>query len=171
MVYERLCKDTQYDILMGHSMGGGLLIKYIREHKTKRVILLMPLFSKRIDIELVCQIPLTRYMYLPTELIIPNRYLCDQYTKKDYKLIPVAQIYDAYNDPSFMSDDLDFINNNPDVYMIYAQLELLNVISDKVLDSINKKQLKYVNGLHECFNSVNEGCNFFEKLDEILNYV
>jgi hypothetical protein len=83
-VYSRLCdviKNTKYDILMAHSMGGGLLTKYVRQNDVSsyfRIILLMPFISKRADYDLISKIPFVRNLKLPKPLILPAGSLYDE---------------------------------------------------------------------------------------------
>jgi pimeloyl-ACP methyl ester carboxylesterase len=176
VVYSRLCDtihSTKFDILMGHSMGGGLLAKYARLNDVSafdRVILLMPFMCKRADYDLISKIPFARYLKLPKPLILPAGSLFDEGNalNDEYTLLSMAQTVDIYTDPNVFSDDLTFINKNPKVFVFYASQEKFNTITEDVLSSLPSGQLKRVVGLHECFRSINSNGDFFGKLGELL---
>ena len=175
-VYSRLCdiiKSTKFDILMGHSMGGGLLAKYARQNDISaydRVILMMPFIGKRSDYDLISKIPFARYLKLPKPLILPAGSLFDEGNalNDEYTMLSIAQTVDIYTDPLVFSDDYTFINKNPNVFLFYASLEKSSTIPEAVLSSLPTGQLKRVVGLHECFRSINNNCDFFEKLGEVV---
>lgn len=176
VVYSRLCdtiKSTKFDILMGHSMGGGLLAKYARLNDVsefERVILLMPFMCKRADYDLISKIPFARHYIFPKPLIMPAKYLFDEGNalNDDYSMVLMTSWVDIYTDPNVFSDDYTFINKNPNVFLFYASLEKFNTITETVLSSLPTGQLKRVVGLHECFRSINSNGDFFGKLEEVL---
>jgi alpha-beta hydrolase superfamily lysophospholipase len=79
-VYKRLVqviKNTEFTHLVGHPMGGDLLMRYIYDHpdeisKYKRVILLMPLLYKTRFNKLFFNIPFVKNISLPNAIVLPS---------------------------------------------------------------------------------------------------
>jgi pimeloyl-ACP methyl ester carboxylesterase len=175
IVYDKLqdiiLHDQTLTHMIGHSMGGGLLMKYIANHdisKYKKVILLMPLIYKTPINTFIANIPLIKYLYLPKIFILPISKLVSMgnFLNDEYKFIPLAQIVDMYN--TIMLDEKDFIPllNKPNVVLFYAFGEAFAIIPQKIRDEI--KNIEYVDGLHECFNGLNT-CTQFYKI--FLQYI
>ena len=85
-VYARLCdkiENNLFDVIIGHSIGGGLLLKFLTEHKnymdcisktTKKIIFLMPLIEAgNIPYKIIAKIPLL-CGYYPKNIACPNNY-------------------------------------------------------------------------------------------------
>jgi alpha-beta hydrolase superfamily lysophospholipase len=83
-VYSRLqrqIKNGKYTHLIGHSMGGGLLMRYIYDHEVKpcvKIILLMPLIYKDPVNAAISKIPFASNISVPKGLIVRNSCLYDQ---------------------------------------------------------------------------------------------
>ena len=175
-VYSKL--ETQlmngsYTILMGHSMGGGLLLKFLTEHPEKietytKIIFLMPMITKVFSTELICKIPFIDKMYLPKCLIIPNNNLFNNgnILNDSFKLLCSKQVVTMYNDKNYISKMNLSIIDKPNCVMIYAKDEMLSTISSDVLEKIENKYI--LEGKHEMFNESNHSNKFFRTLKLLL---
>ena len=176
-VYQKLTNNinkNNFDCIIGHSMGGGLLMRYIYDNPkiliTTKIILLMPLIYKREIYTNISNIEIFKWLYLPKGLFLPSYklYSHGSILTDTYNLIALKQIIDMYNKISLNDDNLiNFLNNNKSVKIIYAKEEAFNTIPKYVLNKI--KNFKYVDGLHECFNST-DGTknNFFKTLKKLI---
>jgi hypothetical protein len=183
-VYKRLSETIEsrhFDILMGHSLGGGLLTQYIKYNPEKvqkydKIILLMPFICKNIAFDIVSQFSfILNNCLLPKGILAPSWYLHDDgnilnnYTEFiSYK--QPCTLYTCSDTP--ISNDVSFIEDNPNITVFYASDERLNVIDESILQTIPRKQLKRVNGLHECWRSIrinNPYVDFFTQLKSVLN--
>ena len=178
-LYKKLCKTIHkhtYTHLIGHSMGGGLLMKYISEHsceipKYNNIILLMPLLYKSPFHILITKIPFIRNIIFPKIIFnIASKIRNDGNILNDdwCKILYLRQIYDMFN--YIMLDSDDFVNilnkHQKNTVLFYAKEEALCLIPQETLDQIDKKE--YVDGLHECFNGLPTAKSFFKKF---LRYI
>jgi pimeloyl-ACP methyl ester carboxylesterase len=176
IVYEKLCKQiqkTKYTHLIGHSMGGGLLMKYIQEHdvvKYTKIILLMPLIYKDPVLTLVAKTPFIEYLYLPKMSFLPASKLTTQgnILNDDYSWKPLHQIVKMYNEIMLEPKDIiETLNrNNKNTILFYAKKEAFNIIPDQILEEI--KKVEYIDGFHECFNDLPTSCSFYHSF---LQYI
>ena len=173
-VYKRLSNilDTHtYDILLAHSLGCGLLMKYITDHKDKvsgyeKIVYLMPLIVKTRLNDIISMIPLIEYVKLPKHLILPNNklYHDGNVLNDNLRLIPIQQVVNFYRD--YMNHiDITLINSSNST-LVYASEEEFNVIDTQHLDAIKNKV--FVSGKHECFNELGHSTAFFNALKQIL---
>ena len=174
-VYKRLCdviKNNNYNTLIGHSMGGGLLMKYIDEHNVKKfhkIILLMPLIYKQFLNNLISKIPFVQYLYLIKAFFIPanNIYNKGNILNDSYNFISLQQPVLMYKDIMLSNKKIiKNLNKNTNCVLFYAQDEKLNNINQTILDKIKNKV--YVNGKHECFNEFENTYEFFKKFKKYL---
>lgn len=173
-VYSNLCKkinDGSYTVLMGHSMGGGLLLKFLTEHRTSiphfnKIIFLMPYISTSISHNLLFSIPFTHKLYLPFNLVAPNRSLTNEgnYLNDDYRLTPLLQPSTMHHD-YIPHMDLSILNQDNCV-LIYAENESITPIPEKVLDKIHNKII--LRGKHEMFRDKDDSKHFFSTIKNIL---
>jgi len=174
-VYKRLereIKKDKYTHLIGHSIGGGLLMRYMYDHKVcqdVKIILLMPLVYKTPINQIIASIPFASNIYLPKVLSIPNSNLYDQgsFVGDTFKLIPFSQVVTMYN--NIMLEHEQFVNKLntcPNCTLFYASNDVLCPIPDSILSQI--KNIERIDGLHECFNSVGTSRPFFEKLAKYI---
>ena len=170
-VYKRLekrIKKGKYTHLIGHSIGGGLLMRYIYDHKVNnnvKFILLMPLIYKTLITQIIASIPFASNLSLPKGLLIPNSNLYDQgsFINDTFKLLPLSQVSQMYNNIMLESEQfVAKLNSCPNCVLFYATKEAFNTIPDSVLSKI--KNVEQIDGLHECFNSVGTSNDFFKKL-------
>ncbi len=172
-VYSRLqtqIKKGKYTHLIGHSMGGGLLMRYIYDHKVSaKVILLMPLIYKEPVNKIIASISFASNISCPKGLLIPNSNLYDQgsFVNDTFKLVSLSQVATMYN--NIMLEPEQFIsklNSCPNYTLFYATKEAFNTIPDSILSQINN--VERIDGLHEAFNSVGTSNSFFKKLAKYI---
>jgi hypothetical protein len=167
-VYARLCEQIskgKYHSLMGHSMGGNLLSKYVKEHDTRRydnVVLLMPYLQDAKAF--LYKIPFLTYFYLPKFIVMPNSVLFQEGNVLNDNARNVSLKQSSQLD--FMSDDetVAFFDKYKHVRLIYAKDEQVAVMN--VVDQIKNKRI--VDGLHECFHGVDGKSDFFDELDKLF---
>jgi hypothetical protein len=179
IVYKRLCneiEDNLYDIYCGHSMGGGLLMKYCLEHpemnkcKQHKIILLMPLIHINYYIYKIANI-VPDWIQLPKPLILPNKFLFEMgnILNDHYYLIPIKQVKQMYK---FSSDfRINMLRNNilqnDNFHLFYARSEMFNFIPQEILDKITN--LHEVDGHHECFNENSNSNEFFKLFLSVID--
>lgn len=181
--YDKLCVQAHgYEILIGHSLGGGLLAKYRNENiVNKKIILLMPILFRSDTFNLINQFLLRPSLALNPKLIFPKalfgpaQYIFEggNLLNSDFSLISFKQVYDFYKEfkeNNSESDYLELFKCSENLTMFYANGELLNTIDEDTLKQIEKTgNLIRVEGLHECWRSINVNTNdFFTKLAEVL---
>lgn len=178
-VYERLSNDARgYDILIGHGLGGGLLAKYRNNNLVnKKVILLMPLLFRNERYNLICQflelqLLLNPMLLFPKALFIPAQYVFEggNILNSDYSLISFKQQYDFYKDLQIENSEyLSFFECNENVTIFYAKDDQLSKIDENTLSKIPKPKLIRVEGLHECWRSINvNNIDFFTNLERVI---
>jgi len=170
-VYNKVCdliRDKSFDFVVGHSMGGCLLTRYIFEHdisKFQKVVLLMPLIYKEPNIQLLCNMPFVKHLHLPKLMIYPENKLWNEGNIMNdtqlCKLIPVSQIADCYNHLLLTDEQISkTLNKNKNCILFYASQESFVTINPGVLDKIKNKII--VEGKHECFNEIDNSYAFFK---------
>ena len=174
-VYKRLCVEvvnTEYVTLVGHSLGGGLLMKYLSEHEElRKVILLMPYISvpkwKQIVFSYLDFIPVA--LRLPKWVAIPNSGLFDggNILNDSALIINLSQITYAINHV-FLTDDVivNVFEKTKDLIMVYADDETISPIDCVLLDKIQKKV--FVKGKHVSFADVISTKLFFDVFTPLL---
>jgi len=184
-VYARLAKslnDSTYDIIVSHSLGGLLTVKYFHQYPTqlkkcKKVILLMPLICERIDGELISNfLPIVRCLSLPKGLLLPKQDLNSDFGLFPFledwiTLISLQQLVDAFNFQSGFILDLSvliaFLNAHcQKITIIYALGDKLAVIPPAIRNKI--KNIHYVLGNHEAFNESQNSTFFFKVFKRVL---
>jgi hypothetical protein len=189
VVYKRMCsvlESRKFDILMGHSLGGGLLAKYFKSNpsqvsKYEKIILLMPFMCKNIKADLLTQLFASPLFTFNPDFLLQKALLCSSsdlleggnLLNDDYSLVSFKQPSDLYTEPnSAVSNDISFIVNNPNMTIFYASEEKINIIDESVLQKIPKAQLKRVSGLHECWRSIrinaDTSMDFFTQMSLVL---
>ena len=150
---------------MGHSMGGNLLSRYIKENETNQydnVVLLMPYLQDKLSP--LYKFPFLKYLYLPKCFAIPNGILFADGNIFNDNLYPVSGKQPTQLE--FMNDEqtVAFFDKYKHVRLIYAKDETLTRID--VIDKINNKCV--VDGKHACFHSIDGKSEFFDELDRIF---
>lgn len=181
-VYKRLrkvIKNNNFTHLVGHSMGGGLLMRYVYDYpddipKYEQVILLMPLLYKTRFKKLFFNIPGVRRISLPITLVLPSskKYSTGNFINDGFKVVKIQQPVDMYKEIMLKTED-DFVDtlnkHRSNTVLFYAREEaLITPIPKDVLKRIKNKV--YVNGLHECFNSLETTKAFFDKFLAYFKY-
>lgn len=178
-VYKRLCDEIEsnlYDVYVGHSMGGGLLMKYcldninINQCKEHKIILMMPLiYINPIAYRLLNIVP--DWLSLPKALVLPNNFLFEtgNILNDTYNFIPIKQIKQMgkfSNKFRFNMLENDILQNK-NFHLIYANDEMFTFIPDEILDIITN--VHKVDGKHECFNENSNSNDFFKLFLSIIN--
>lgn len=178
-VYTKLCdkiENNLFDVIIGHSLGGGLLLKFLTEHKNymdcisntnKKIIFIMPIIVKdNILVDILAKNPLVPQLYLPKFLSCPNNNLYEHGNILNDDLYPIAnkQIGTMYND-YINKMDLSIIDSD-NCHMIYAKGELINVMSQQTLDKIKNKTI--LEGKHEMFSEASHSIKFFKTMKSLL---
>jgi hypothetical protein len=175
IVYKHLCErmaTNEHKLIIGHSLGGGLLVKYLSEHEEDRkVILLMPFISvdkwKKIAFSYLNLSPFA--LRLPKCLAIPNSGLFEggNIINDNAKILDLSQITYAANH-IFLKDDeiVTVFEKTRDIVMMYADDETISPIEGGLLDRIGKKI--YVKGKHAAFTDPYSTKNFFDEFAKLL---
>lgn len=176
-VYLAMCeliKKHKYDCLIGHSMGGYFVSRYILEHgasKFKKVIFMMPLLCKVTMIDLLSKIPLIDKVVVPKGLIYPANSLSnDKSILSDPNLlkpIPLKQIVDIYKQLLSDYSIIGLLNKNKNCVLIYANNDTFTPITNDTLRLIKRKRI--VPGQHECFNENLNKTEFFRVLKQVMD--
>ena len=186
-VYRRLCEviesnahapgPDRFRFLIGHSMGGGLLMRFIADHYAseprkyrhlERLILLMPLLYRTEALASVCRVPLIEHALVPKAWLLPASRLfpTGNVLNDDYSLLPVKQIVGMVRDLMLDAADVTTTLNRSHVrqrvVLLYAKDEAFSVIPTDILRQIHN--VHYVSGFHECFNGLGTSREFFGAL-------
>ena len=178
-VYARLCdklENNLFDAIIGHSMGGGLLLKFLTEHKNymdcisktdKKIIFLMPLIERSIANDIIAGIPFIGNVYLPKLIAFPNNFLYNDGNILNDEIYPVLgkQFVITMQHKYIDKLDLSIIDQN-NCHMIYAKNELFNIISPQTLNKIKNKTV--LEGKHQMFMEANHSTKFFQTLKSLL---
>ncbi len=170
-LYERL-STNEHKVIIGHSLGCGLLMKYLSEHKEKRkVILLMPFISvpklKQIVFSYLSFSPVA--LRLPKFLAIPNSSLFESgnIMNDTAIMLDLSQITYAANNLFLTHDEIvNIFEKTSDIIMMYANDETVSPIECSLLDRIEKKI--YVKGKHASFIDPYTSNYFFEEFAKLL---
>lgn len=178
-VYARLCDNLEnnlYDVIIGHSMGGGLLLKFLTEHKeymdcisktNKKIIFIMPLITRdNMLLDILAKTPFVPQIYLPKFLSSANNDLYSSGNILNDDVYPIAnkQVGTMYNE---YIDKMDLsIVDKDNCHMIYAKDEKLNVMSQQTLDKIKNKTI--LEGKHQMFMENENSVKFFQTLKYLL---
>jgi hypothetical protein len=181
-VYDRMYKniiEIEPHILIGHSLGGALVTKYIKSNPNapEKIILLMPLLFKNMkgdiaDLFFNTQLTFNPKLIYPHGLLIPSENIFEggNLLNSNFSLISYRQVFDLYRDKNVVTtNDVSFIKENKQITIFYASQELLNTIDESILKNIPASQLIRVSGLHEPWRSIKiTNFDFFSKLMEVL---
>jgi len=171
-VYKRLNVLTpSYDIIIGHSMGGGLIYRMMCDKlllENQKVILLMPFVYAPQWQKMLTNIPLIDKIYIPNSLLFPSSKLFDlgNMSNNNNTLIQLHQVIDMIQWMPEIDNLPDIINNNKNVSVIFGNNDEISgipsIISSRIINS------KLVPGLHEPFNSRRFDNVFFTILENAL---
>ena len=175
IVYKNMCLELlrkEHKIIIAHSLGGGLLMKYLSEHEENRkVILLMPFVSvpkwKQIIFSYLNLSPVK--LRLPKFVAIPNSSLFEggNVINDNATILDLSQITHASNNMFLMDDTIvNIFEKTPDIIMVYADDETVTPIDPLLLDRIEKKV--YIKGKHAAFADPYMTKQFFEEFTRLL---
>lgn len=182
-VYARfvnIIEISKFDVFMGHGLGGGLLVKYIKSalYKNEKIILLMPFICSNPKLDITSKFLQFHQIFDP-KLVFPKSIYSPLFyflegslvLNGDFSLVSYKQPYDMYMDPDIQSNDVcKFMNDNKNVTIFYAEDERLNIIDETILQQIPKGRLIRVKGFHECLRSSSDiDADLFKRLDNRLN--
>ena len=166
----------EFRVLIGHSMGGGLLFRYMASNpdsvvRYERIILLMPMIQRVPRLSTLFSLPSIERLSVPKMFLFPNQKLfrTGNILNDNLGLVPIRQLVGMYR--TVLSDDIPGIfNKHPNCYLFYADKERFSNMSKDVLDRLNAKNVVHVEGHHECFNSIltTDSSVFFQRLTEVL---
>jgi hypothetical protein len=174
-VYKRMCDEIslpKYSILISHSLGGGLMTKYLSEHnEDRKVILLMPFIKvpkwKHTTFVALNMMPLS--LRLPKWFVVPNNSLFKggNFWNDDSTMLNLAQIIYAIN-YLFLDDAtiVHTIEQTKDIILVYAEDETVSQIDMDLLNKINKKT--FVQGKHVSFLDPYTTRAFFDLFLQLL---
>lgn len=169
-VYQQLADilDTrEHDLIITHSMGSCLCLRYIADtNDTRKIVMCMPFISTSNAMKCMTHIPLIQYAYVPKCCLIPNHTLYDggNILNDNMKLVSFQQVYFAISDLFLNEDELVcVINDHPDLRVIYAENELVSPINGSILSQIRGK-VSFSRGKHVSFANVVDMGDFFDVL-------
>ena len=171
-VYNKLINEihyTNYNILIGHSLGGGLLLKYCKEYDISlfdKIIFLMP-YIYTSPYSLV-HILLKMNLISIESICLPQILLSSNCTENYYSFIPLKQIFQVYTNVFLpLPEIIKILNSSKNIYFVYANDEKVTTIDDHILDKIN--DVIYVDGTHVGFCERNyNSIHFFRMLNDLF---
>ena len=162
--------DTKvHDLILTHSMGSCLFLRYVFEHGDKRnAILCMPFIHATPFNKLICALPLMSNCRLPKCLVLPNHLLLEggNPLNDEIRLINLSQPICAINH-FFLSDEnlVKTIGEYTNLRIIYSEDEQISPISEDILRVLGSKVL-YIPGKHVSFGNAIQMNEFFEAFTE-----
>lgn len=173
-VYERLfniLKSNKHDLVICHSMGCCLAMKYVHETKDKRrFILCMPFIHMSLFTKLLSNIPLIQHLYLPKCCLVPNHLLIDggNIFNDELRFIRCNQIHTAVADFLLPDEKLIQTINTNNIHIIYSESEFISPIDINILSQIKRDQISYSKGKHISFSNTYHMSNFFDVFTNAL---
>lgn len=157
----------EHDLIITHSMGSCLYLKYLSETvDLRKVIICMPFIKVSQSVKLLTLVPLVKYMYLPKFCLIPNHNLYEggNVFNDTTKLVCCRQIYHAISN-MFLSDEeiVRIVNSHPSLRIIYAENETVSPIDDALLSRISD-HVSMTKGKHLSFANAVYMSDFFNVL-------
>jgi hypothetical protein len=179
-VFTRLCRilrKNQFEILIGHSMGGCLLFRYATHAHPRliaayhRLIFLMPLLYRRpVFASIFTMFPHVRKIHLQRCMSASTRRHDGNIWNESARFVSCKQIVQMYNEmmPQTDSEIVDLFVKTPNAVMMYASDEMLNVVPDSIRTRIHPTQCVLVDGKHECFRDASFSLGFFRRFRDVL---
>jgi pimeloyl-ACP methyl ester carboxylesterase len=177
-VYEKIGENFEkenYDYLIGHSMGGCLVTRFMYDHpekikSLKKIILLMPLIYKDPLTNIALNIPFMKSVKIPKPILIQEIKLYNEGNILNDRtlltLLPLTQIADCYNKLMLPNNRLVKTLNKENCILFFAMEEMFSSTPQHILDEIKYKHI--ISGKHESFNDMSHAYNFFEMFGKIL---
>ena len=175
-MYNNLVTQIQtikYDILIAHSLGGGLLLKYCNENENdisgfQKIIFLMPyIYTNPYSfIHIASMLNITE---IENVVYLPQFFLTGITAENNYSMIPLKQIIQSHTILFLNEEDIvKTINNSKNIFFIYSKEETISQIDTFILEQIN--DIIYVDGNHTCFcQRNNNSIQFFKIFGDILH--
>lgn len=164
---EKILNTKEHDMIITHSMGSCLAMKYIAEtNDTRKIIMCMPFITTSRIMRLATYIPLIQYIYVPKCCMIPNHTLYAGGNILNDEVTPVCcnQIYFAITDFFLDEDELiKVIKNHKNLRIIYADNEKVSPIDSSTITQIIEK-VTFTKGKHCSFANIIQMSDFFEVL-------
>jgi hypothetical protein len=176
-VYERLydvLKTKKHDLVICHSMGCCLAMKYIHETNDKReFIMCMPYIHVSSFIKLLSNIPLIQYLYIPKCCLAPNHILIDagNIFNDELRFVRCNQIHTAINDFFLPEEKLIQTINSNNIHIIYSENEFISPIESHILSQIKRDHISYSKGKHISFSNTYHMSNFFDVFTTALKKI
>lgn len=177
LVYQKLADilDTrEHDLIISHSMGSCLCLKYIADtNDNRKIIMCMPFISTSNTMKCATHIPLIQYLYVPKCCMIPNYTLYDggNIMNDSISLMLYQQVYFAITDIFLNEDELvRVINDHPNLRIIYAENELVSPIDGSILSKIRGK-IAFSKGKHVSFANIVYMGDFFDVLTTLIKKI
>jgi len=185
---QRICMESP-DVLIGHSMGGLLVYRYMTDQLDAGVgiqslptpILLMAYLQEPPDLlyKVVNLFPrfIRNQIRLPMEIMFPN---CNVYDDGNvlngsYRITLARQIYDAVEYQAKSETELVDSFERMRAMMIVCREDVNGgMLTDKVLRCLRASEpvcLAEIDGKHEAFSSRKNSSVFFEVLDAMLRTI
>jgi hypothetical protein len=174
------------DALIGHSLGGLLVYRYMVDrmasptmtgHPLPFPILLMPFLQRPADIlyRIIDILPrfVRNTLKIPFEIGFPAYKLWDEgnVLNARYDIVSFRQLFDAADIMTESEDEIVKQMVQMNAWTIYANDDNSTKITDSLLRSLlATQQFFQINGKHEAFSSRKNSSLFFEVFNEILRW-
>ena len=177
-VYDRLVyllENNSYDIVITHSMGGSLIMKYLMNKNNqltdKKIIMLMPFIYKTPLLSCLSYFSFIENLYLPKCLIIPNGNLFSigNICNDTMWLVSIKQIYQCAADFLLSEQKIvEIINGADNIHIIYVKDEQISSIPNNVLHKIATDKITHIKGKHIAFVDIEYNVDFFKTFSKCL---
>lgn len=176
---EQIIKKGNYSVLMGHSMGGGLLSRFCRENDVsgyEKIILLMPFIRTNPTLNRLLTCDFAREWRIPKAMILPQSFV------EGAKVTTISYIVSALLHDSFapigihqclyskrlLLTDKEIIRLfKKNIHLIHSPTDELISFAPELLSRI--KNQYSVEGGHLSFSSKKYDNNFFDTLYNIIS--
>ncbi len=170
-LYEIL-KSNQHGIILTHSMGSALVMKYLSmNNDMRKIIMLMPLLHVDKYKKIMTYIPFIKHLCLPKCLAIPNNNLVTEGNMCNDTIYPIflGQLYTIIT-YFLLSDEnlVSTIQKNKNLTIIYAKNDNVTKIDADILEKI-KENLIVIEGKHIVFLDSIFISTFFKLFGEIIS--
>jgi hypothetical protein len=181
-VYDRLYQtinNGDFQILMGHSMGGALLSKFCRENDVdnfEKIILLMPFIYTNSILNNLLKLDFVKNYRFPKAMILPQphisgidvnpfSFIISVLANDSFSLISIHQLF--YAKQNLLLTEKQIIKLfKKNIHLIHSPTDPLVSFEPDVLSGIKNKYL--VDGGHLSFSSKKYDDTFFDKLLSVL---
>jgi len=178
-VYKRLFDiliTKKHDIIMTHSLGSCLYLKYVSQtNDTRKAILCMPFIHSTTFLKCLSylHIYIVENVYIPKCCVIPNSSLFHggNILNDDTNLISFHQIHNAINNYFLPENQLvQLINSHQNIRIIYCMEEDVSPIHPSILSQIQTK-VTMTKGKHVSFSNIYFMKDFFDAVTDELKKI